>query len=431
MNETNQKTDTVLSTEDAPSPVDGAGRADLPAVPVAKTPTVQQAPSNDPVESKTDYSAQSNEAPKKEEQETGPQRGSFDSFNRLFFRLSTKEKMLFARHMEMMTRSGLQIPEALEILRKQTRSRSFTRILDSLIADVKNGHYLSVGMERYKNIFGDFIINLIRVGETSGTLSENFKYLAEELDKRSQLQKKVVGALIYPIVILTATFGITGIMVFFIFPRILPVLRSLNVELPLATQIFIALSEFLIAHGLILVASLIVLTIGWLFLLRVKAIRIAWHRFLIRLPLIGPLVTAVNIITIARTMNLMLRGGVRIVEALGIASKSVSNLVYRKQIEDIATSVRQGDPMSKLMIERPKYFPSTFGQMANVGESTGKLDETLAFLADFYEKELDNSTKSFTNILEPVLLLGMGLIVSFVAISIVTPIYKISQTLGR
>ncbi|HTP57075.1 MAG TPA: type II secretion system F family protein, partial [Candidatus Paceibacterota bacterium] len=117
------------------------------------------------------------------------------SLNDLFFRLSTKDKMLFARHMDIMTRSGMQVLDALDALRKQTTSKPFLRILDSLINDVRNGNYLSVGMERYRNIFGDFFINLVRVGETSGTLSENFKYLAVELGKQAELRSKVRGAM--------------------------------------------------------------------------------------------------------------------------------------------------------------------------------------------------------------------------------------------
>lgn len=356
---------------------------------------------------------------------------AFGGLNALFFRLSLKDKMLFARHMEMMTRSGLQVLESLEVLRKQTRSKAFLQVLTDLIADVKNGHYLSVGMERYRKVFGDFIINLVRVGETSGTLSENFKYLAQELEKKSELQKKVVGAMIYPIIVLVATFGITGIMTFFIFPRILPVLKSLNVELPFATRVFIAFSQFTLSYGVWVILGLVALAVAWFLALRARPVRRSWHAVLVRLPLIGPMVVSVNIITIARTMNLLLKGGVRIVEAINISGQSLNNLVYQDYMVQIAQSVQRGEPMSRYMIERELLFPPTFSQMASVGENTGKLDETFAFLADFYETELDGATKTMSNVLEPVLLLAMGLIVCFVAISIITPIYKISQSLGR
>ena len=390
----------------------------------------------------TPESQQQGSAPVKnasEERATAPQTPSESpkaikksgSFGTLFFRLSVKDKMLFSRHMEMMTRSGLQVLESLEILRKQTRSRAFLKILDSLIDDVKNGHYLSVGMERFRQVFGDFIINLVRVGESSGTLSENFKYLSVELQKKSELRKKVVGALVYPIVIGFATFGITGIMVFVIFPRILPVLESLNVDLPLATRVFIALSSFAIANVLWILLGLTVLVIAWVSLLRIRSFRKSWHSVLVRIPLIGPLVVDVNVITIARTMSLLLKGGVQIVEAIEISGRSLNNLVFIDEMNRIADAVRQGNRMSKRMISNPTLFPPTFAQMTNVGETTGKLDETYQFLAEFYESELDGATKTLSNVLEPILLLGMGIVVSFVAISIVTPIYQISQTLGR
>jgi type II secretory pathway component PulF len=356
---------------------------------------------------------------------------SFDDLNNIFFRLSIKDKMLFARHMEMMMRSGMQILEALEVLKKQTTSKPFIRILDGLIDDVKNGHYLSVAMERFRSVFGDFFINLVRVGETSGTLSENFRYLAVELGKQSELRSKIRGAMAYPIIILFATFGITGIMAFFIFPKILPVLLSLNVELPVTTRVFIAISDFLLTYGIYLFLGIVLGFIAFLFLLRVPAFKLAWHRLILALPLAGRMSTQINIINLARTLNLLLKGGVKIVQALDITADTLPNLVYRDAVRRSALAVQRGEPLSRAMIEDPKLFPPTFAQMAMVGENTGKLDETLIFLADFYESELDATTKSMSNILEPALLIAMGGIVIFVAISIITPIYKITQSLGR
>jgi len=355
----------------------------------------------------------------------------YDDLNSLFFRMSLKDKMLFARHMDMMTRSGMQVLEALEILKKQTTSAPFIRVLDTLIQDVRNGHYLSVGMERYKQVFGEFFINLVRVGETSGTLSENFRYLAVELGKKSELQKKIRGALAYPLIILFATLGITGIMSFFIFPKILPVLLSLNVELPITTRIFIAVSQFLFSYGIWVFAVFAVLLIGFLMLLRIRSFRYKWHTLILAMPLLGRLASEVNIINLARTLDLLLKGGVKIVQALEITSDTLGNLVYRDEVRRIAQAVQRGDPMSKLMVQNSELFPPTFAQMAAVGENTGKLNETLVFLAEFYEGELDSTTKSLSNILEPMLLLVMGGVVVFVALSIITPIYKISQTLGR
>lgn len=351
--------------------------------------------------------------------------------NNLFFRLSVKEKMLFARNLEVMIRSGMQILQSLEILKKQNKSPAFVKILDQLILDLKNGHFLAAGLERYKNVFGEFFINLVRVGEASGTLSENLKYLSDELKKKDELQKKVKSAMAYPVVIFMATVGITSIMIFFIFPKILPVLTSINVELPLVTRVFIALSQFLIKYGYLVSAGVVGLLIGTWLILRIPRVKFAWHTVLVSIPAIGDMVRAVNIISFARTVGLLLRAGIQIVEALQITANTLGNLVYKKEIMMVAEGVRKGDPMSKYFVQNTKLFPPIFSQMVIVGENTGKLDESILFLADFYESELDESTKSLSNFLEPILLLVMGLIVTFVALAIITPIYKITQNLGR
>ncbi len=339
--------------------------------------------------------------------------------------------MLFSRHMEVMIKSGMQILQSLEILKKQTKSRSFNRVLDQLIADVKNGHFLSASLERYRNVFGDFFINLVRVGETSGTLSENLQYLTEELKKKDELNKKITGAMVYPIVILVATLGITGLMTFVIFPKILPILNSINVKLPAVTVAFIAVSSFLIKYGILVFAGLVGLTIGFWLSLRIPAFRFGWHKFLLAIPYVGTMIQTVNIVSFSRTVGLLLKAGIRIVEALEITGSTMTNLVYKKEIKEVAEGVRKGDQMSKYFMERPHVFPAIFSQMVVVGENTGKLDESVLFLADFYESELDEATKAMSNFLEPVMLLVMGLIVTFVALAIITPIYQITQTLGK
>jgi type II secretory pathway component PulF len=220
-------------------------------------------------------------------------------------------------------------------------------------------------------------------------------------------------------------------MSFMIFPKILPVLKSLNVTLPITTQVFIGLSEFMFKYGVWVFLFLIAGFVGFLMAIRVPAIRLRWHHLLLDLPLIGRMSVYVNTVTIARTLNLLLRGGVKIVQGLEITSATLTNLVYRNKVREISQAVQRGETMSRSMIADEKLFPPTFSQMAAVGENTGKLDETLIFLADFYEGELDGATKSFSSVLEPVMLLLMGGVVVFVAISIITPIYSISQTLGR
>ncbi len=353
------------------------------------------------------------------------------SLNNIFFRLTTKEKMLFARHMEVMIKSGMQILPALEILKNQTKSKSFNKILDQLIQDVRSGHFLSVGLARYPHVFGDFFINLVRVGETSGTLAENLQYLTEELKKKDELTKKIRGAMVYPIVIMVATLGITSLMTFFIFPKILPVLKSLNVTLPAVTVAFIFVSEFLLKYWIWLLVAIVAFVVGFMIAIRVPTIKYWWHKLILKIPFVGNMSRTINIISLSRTVGLLLKANLQIIEALEITGSTLSNLIYRDKVKQIVEGVKKGDPMSKYFVEDPNLFPPIFSQMVVVGENTGKLDESILYLADYYETELDEITKSMASFLEPALILVMGLVVIFVALAIITPIYAITQNLGR
>ena len=301
------------------------------------------------------------------------------------------------------------------------------KILDELIDSVNNGQFLSDGLQKYHNQFGDFFINIVRVGEISGTLADNLEYLAESLKKRRELESKGKGALIYPIIIMIATFGLTGGLTFFIFPKILPIFKSLRVELPTITKIFIAVATFMIAHGLLVLGAIVVAIIGFWLLLKIRPFRYMWHRVLLFLPVAGAMVQNFNIISFIRALSMLLKSGVKIVQSLEITGNASGNLVYRRALKQIAVGVGQGDPISKHLGDYPALFPAVFSEMIAVGEETGRLTDTGSYLAEYYETELDNSTKTLSSVLEPLLLVVMGFIVGFVALSIILPIYEVSQ----
>ncbi len=349
----------------------------------------------------------------------------------LFFHLSNKEKMFFARRMEMMLRTGMHVLDSLLKLREQTESPAFLKVLDQTILDVRSGQFLYVGLGRFKNKFGEFFINVVRVGEISGTLANSFKYLAEELRKKQELASKVRGAMIYPAVILVATIGITGVLIFFIFPRVIPIFESMKVELPLATVILITIAETLLNYGLYIFAGIAAFLVFLRMLLRIPKIKMAWHKFFLIIPFVNKLVIAVNVISFGRTMALLLKSGVKIVEALNTTADTLANRAYRREIIRAAAHVRQGGTIAEYLETRPRYFPKVFSQMIEVGENTGTLSETAIFLANFYEEELDGSTKALSTILEPLLLVGMGLTVSFIALAILLPIFQITSSVGR
>ena len=345
-----------------------------------------------------------------------------------FFRLSLKQKMFFARHMAIMTRAGMRVVDVIKTMKRQAPSGSYGKLLDDLASDVKNGQFLADSLAKHRGLFGDFFINIIKVGEVSGTLADNLEYLADSLKKKHELQSKVQGALIYPVIILISTLGMAGGMMFFIFPKILPIFKSLKVELPLITKIFIGISNFLINHGLFVLLIIAAGLIVGALLLRIKILRYAWHRAILMIPFAGSMVRDYNMVNFSRSLALLLKSGVKIVQALEITSSSTQNLVYKAQLKNASIEVGKGELASKTLAKSSRLFPITFTEMIGIGEETGKLAETASYLSDYFEQELDASTKSFSDILEPVLLLTMGGIVMFIALSIILPIYKVTTS---
>lgn len=337
--------------------------------------------------------------------------------------------MIFAKRLAMLVKAGVPLLQALRILKKQMRSRGVTEIFNNLITDIENGQFLSISLGRYRRLFGDFAINIIRVGEESGTLAENLAYLADELNKKQTLRRKVIGALVYPIFIILATFGITGLLMLYVFPRILPIFQSLKFELPLTTRVLIWVSNFVSHNWLWLLLGLSAAITIFLLLLRINRFRFWVHRLTLAIPLLGRLAQSYQMANICRTMGILLKSNVMIVEATNIAASTTLNAVYRKELYVMAEKARKGSRLSEHMELRSHLFPPMISQMVGVGEISGNLNETLLFLADMYEQEVDELTRNLTTVLEPALMIFMGLIVGFLAISIITPIYGITQNI--
>lgn len=350
--------------------------------------------------------------------------------NKLFLNISAQEQIIFAKHLAMMIKAGMSILDSLKMLKKQARSKSMVKILDSLMTEVSNGQFLSAALDKFRNIFGDFAVNIIRVGENSGVLYENLNYLALQLNKSVELRKKVVGALIYPVIIVFATFGVAGVLTIYIFPKIVPVFKSLNVPLPLTTKILMGVSDFLVQYGVYVFDAIVVFIIGFWLLLKVKKIHYLFDKFLFYLPLINTMIINYNVSNFCRTFGLLLKSDIKVVEAISITADTIPNLVYKKELKEIAIAVTKGEEISLHLEKRPYVFPGMVAQMVAVGESTGNLSENLVYLSEYYEKEVDDLAKNLSTILEPMLMVIMGVMVGFIAISVISPIYQVSQGLN-
>ncbi len=351
--------------------------------------------------------------------------------NKIFIRIPVQEKILFAKNLAVMTKAGMPILDSLRLLQKQTKSKSMKKILGQLTEDMANGQFLSTSLEQFKNIFGEFCVNIIRVGEASGILYENLNYLAEELTKKQALRRKILSALIYPAIIVVATAAITGILIVYVFPKILPVFKSLKITLPVTTRILIALSEFLLAYGAYVGAGIVMLIIvAWL-LTKVRLIRFLMQRLALYLPLVGSLSQNYNMANFCRTLGLLLKSDIKVVEAINITADTLTNLVYKKEFKDVAREIAGGGEISKHLEKKSYLFPPMLTQLVAIGETTGNLSDTLLYLSGFYEGKLDETTKNLSTVLEPLMMLIMGAIVGFIAISIITPIYEVTQGLKR
>ena len=334
---------------------------------------------------------------------------------------------MFAKRLSILVKAGNPLLESLRMLRSQPGSRSAAKIYSQIVEDVERGQFLSSSMATHKHIFGDFAVNVIRVGEMSGTLEENLNYLAEELKKKQELRRKVIGALVYPAIVIAATIALSIVLTVFIFPKILPIFDSFKFELPFTTKALIVISAFFINYGVYLAGALIALAIASIFLYRLHGFRMVVDRSLLRIPLFGRIAQGYYMANFCRTLGLLLKSQILVVEATRIAGNTLNNLVYRRESEIISRNVTRGEKISTHLAKNTSLFPPILCQMVAVGESSGNLSETLIFVSDLYENEVDMLTKNLSTMLEPVLMIVMGAIVGFIAVSIITPIYELTQ----
>lgn len=347
-----------------------------------------------------------------------------------FVRFSAKEQTLFAKRLSFLMASGVPILESLMLLRTQTKSKQKIIILDQVVNDVSNGMFLSTSLAKHGRLFSNFMINIIRVGESSGTLSTNLSYLAEELKKKQALKSKIMGALLYPIVITVGTVGVTTLLIMYVFPKILPIFISLHVTLPLSTRILVAVSRFLSIFG-VWCCLLAIFGVGVFLFLRARreAVRLWGDRIVLSIPLARHIIQSYNLANFCRTLGLLLNSGTRLSEALVIAAEVTQNTIYKKVFVELSYTIQKGEPISRQLERRADLFPDMTRHLIAIGERTGSLPASLLYLCDLHEGELDEQAKQLSASIEPVLMVVMGLLVGFVAIAVITPMYEITSHL--
>ena len=358
--------------------------------------------------------------------------GTPSIYSKAFDRISLQDRINFARHLSLVIKAGLPIYNGLSIIRNQTQSPLLQKVIDDLIIDVQNGKFLADGLEKYQHLFGNFFINIVRVGESSGTLAKNLLYLADELKRSQALQTKVRSAMIYPIVILIATLAVAGFLTFYIFPKLIPVFAGMNIQLPLTTRIMLWMLSFGQSYGLYLLGGIIVVIIATkIIMAQVRGIRYFFDLMTIHMPVLSNVIIGVNMVNFTRVLSLLLKSGVKIVEALTITSATFNNEVYRDALAQSEDAMRKGGELGTYLSQKPGLFPPLVSGMVKIGETTGNLEDNLEYLAEYYDDEVDVRLHSLTSLIEPLMLMFMGLLVGFVALSIITPIYSISAGLSK
>ncbi|MDA2936196.1 type II secretion system F family protein [Patescibacteria group bacterium AH-259-L05] len=339
-------------------------------------------------------------------------------------------KAIFARHLSVMLKAGLTIIEALEIAKDSTTGK-FKKILSQVMHSVRSGRSFTESLKDHGRVFSGLFVNAVYAGEQSGTLEKNLGNIAKQLEKERELVSKIKGAMLYPIVVLIAAFILGMVISFLILPKIIPLFEGLGTELPATTKALIWFSHFVQAHGLILFIAIIILVIALTWVIRQKWSRPVTHLLLLNTPVIGKLVKNTNLARFSRILATLIRSGINIDEAIHITKDTVGNYYYQRALDDVSKRVGKGTELSENFDEFDHLFPTLVVKMIKVGEKSGKLEEVLFYVAEFYETEVDTSVKSLSTAIEPILLIGIGLIVGFLALSIITPIYKITGGIAR
>lgn len=350
----------------------------------------------------------------------------------LFSNISFQEKTLFTKHLATMYKSGIPVSDALTTLIEQTRSSAFKKILKEVLSDIDNGQTMAKALAKHPQVFNEFYTSLVRVSEESGTLEENLEFLAGQLKKDYSLRKKIQSALLYPMIVFGIMMAMGVFISVFVLPKLVEFFNSFNVELPTVTKVLIFIANVSSSYGVYILIGLALLAVVFRVLLRFPSVRLIWDGFVIKLPLFGKLISFGQLSRFSRNFGVLIKSGVPIVYSLEITASTLSNLRFKKSLIEISKRLAKGKEIGAEM-KNKKYneYPPIVSMMISIGERSGRLDEVLLYLGDFYEDEIDDLSKNLSTVIEPVLLVIIALMVGFVALAIISPIYELTGSIRK
>ncbi len=350
-------------------------------------------------------------------------------YNISFGGVKFADKITFAKNLAAMIDAGLAVSRAIAVMERQTRQKKFKEILHNLGERVQKGESLSDALAKHPETFSSLFVSMVHAGEESGKLGESLRVVADQMDRTYALKRKVRGAMMYPGIIISVMILIGVLMLIFVVPTLTATFSELNVELPASTRFIIAVSNFLKGSPFLFLGGLVLAICAAIGIARTKSGKRVFEWLAIRLPVIGNLVKQSNTARMARTFSSLLSSGVEVVSALTITGDVVQNSYYKEVFVEGEAEIQKGAQLSSVFGKHEKLFPPMVGEMISVGEETGKLPNMLMQIATFFEAEVEQRTKDMSTIIEPILMVVIGVAVGFFAISMIMPIYSISSGL--
>ena len=364
--------------------------------------------------------------------ETTKSNGSFLAKFGTRKKVKPKDLVIFTRQLSTMISAGVPIARSLATLQGQSSNKYLRSIVSTLSKDIEGGLPLGDAFAKFPNVFSDIYVNMVRAGEAGGILDEIFKRLASQVEQDASMRKKIVGAMMYPAVILTITvFAFFGIMVFII-PKIAKILNDLggpDAELPVYTRAMLSASTFMQHNGIIILIVVgIAVTIVRRYIRTPKG-QYKLHSLLLKIPILKTIITKIAVARFARTFASLMSAGVGVLESLEVTGRAMGNRVIQEELVDAAKQVKNGKQLSE-PLSKSKHFPAIVSQMLAVGEETGQIDTILVKVADFYEEEVETIVDSLSSIIEPLMIIVLGSIVGVIAASVMGPIASLSKNIG-
>lgn len=352
--------------------------------------------------------------------------GSIEFLNKMMNRVGFVEIVTFTRQMATMITAGLSLSKALSILEQQPNPE-MGKLVSTLLKDVETGNTFSGALTKYPKEFSRVYIQLVKAGELGGVLDKVLERLAINLEKEKEFQSKTKGALIYPIIVVTAMLVVAMIMMIFVVPKLTSMYKDFGAKLPAPTVVLMAISDFFVNNWWVVVAVAVIGVVAFKNWRKTRNGQIKFDQFVFKLPVFGDLRKKVIITDFARTLALLLSTGVSLLEALDIVAEAADSLVYREAFQDAAKMVEKGDSLSQAIAKYGEIFPPILNQMIAVGEETGKLDDVLQKLSVFFEAETEQAVKNMTTAMEPMIMVVLGVGVGLLVVAVILPIYSLTS----